>query len=96
MEKQQYIEFKQKKLQYLSTYADPTIQSTCLEDRAGVRAKKTAMPHATIMEREKPQKLRHSRVNDQDSCLRHGKTFERSKGLLCNLLASNPHEEHLV
>ena len=80
----------------MSTYADPTIESTCLEDRASVGKKKKPMPHATIIEREKPQKLRHSRVNDMDASLRHGKTYERSKGMLCSLLASNSHEEQLV
>ena len=35
-------------------------------------------------------------MNDLDSSRRHGKTYERSKGMLCNLLASNSHEEDLV
>ena len=72
---------------FLSTYMDPSVDPTVEEKHLSPLLKKPKMPHATILERNRPQKLRHARINDKEANGRHGKAFENSKTLICKILS---------
>ena len=90
-----FYNWKQNKLHYLSTYMDPSKEPVSTEKHLSPLVKRP-MPHATILERCRPQRMRHARINDLDHKQRHGKLFEKSKMQMCKILSNNDYESYLI